>query len=246
MSPTREELSSFIDRELDPAEMSKIAAEIERSPDLQNYVDQQERLIESLQAVFAPLMEQPVPEKLIHSAATAPVSLRMRMRNLLLPRSSARAGTILRFAVPATALLLGLFVGIGVERSATSEFAVSPVTGQVIARADLAQVLDSQLASEPQSGIAQIGISFRSKTGDACRTFGLAGTAAHTDGVACHHAGEWQVGALVSGAKTASATNYQLAGSEMPAAIRAAVEAQISGEPFDSAAELRARDRGWQ
>jgi hypothetical protein len=174
--------------------------------------------------------------------------MRAQMREWFSRHGTWRSGSVLRFAMPATALVLGLFVGIGVEkRSATSpDFVASPTTGEVVAQADLARALDHQLASEPATSGPRIGVSFRSKNGDVCRTFEVSGAATNTDGLACHHAGEWQIGSLVSGAKTTAATTYQLAGSETPAAIRDALSAQISGSPFDAEAERQARDNGWK
>jgi anti-sigma factor RsiW len=247
MSPTREELSAYMDGELVPSEMAKVAVHIESSPDLKQYVRDQERLRESLHAAFASLMDEPIPERLLRAAAKTPISFRLRLKEWLSKPGAAHSGTVLRFAVPATALALGLFLGIGVEqRPQSSEFVAAPATGTIVAQADLARALDEQLASEPASKGPRIGVSFRSKTGEDCRTFELTGPAASANGIACRHAGEWQVGTLVSGAKSGSATTYALAGSEMPDAVRNAVAAEISGEPFDSVAERRARDRDWQ
>jgi anti-sigma factor RsiW len=248
MSPTREELSAYMDGELAPSEMAKVAVHIESSPDLKRYVRDQERLRESLHAAFASLMDEPVPERLLRAAAKTPISFRLRLKEWLSKPGAAHSGTVLRFAVPATALALGLFLGIGVERRSvqSSDFVAAPATGTVVAQADLARALNEQLASEPASKGPRIGVSFRSKAGENCRTFELVGPATSADGVACRHAGEWQVGTLVSGAKSGSATTYALAGSEMPDAVRNAVAAEISGEPFDSVAERRARDRGWR
>jgi hypothetical protein len=248
MSPTREELCSFIDGELAPFEMAKVAEMIERSPELQRYVEDQEHLRQRLHTAFSTLMEAPIPERLLESARNAPVSFRARINEWLNRRAGTSAGSVVRFAVPTTAMVLGLFIGIGVERQSagSSDLVATPAAGQVMAQAQLARALDTQLASEPASGGApSIGVSFRSKSGQDCRTFEVAGATASTDGVACRHNGTWMVGALVT---TAHAPNsaYQLAGSEMPGAIRDTVAETIAGEPFDAAAERRARDSGWK
>jgi anti-sigma factor RsiW len=247
MSPTREELSAYIDGELAPSDMAKLAVHIEGSPELKRYIRDQERLRENLHAAFASLMAEPIPERLLRAAAKAPISFRLRVKEWASGPTAARSGTVLRFAVPATALVLGLFVGLGVERRATSspDFVAVSATGTVVAQAELAQALDQQLASEAASNGPRIGVSFRSKSGADCRTFELAGSASSAAGVACHRGGQWQVGTLVTGAKGNSGTTYALASSEMPQAVRSAVAAEIAGEPYDAAAERRARDRGW-
>jgi hypothetical protein len=43
-----------------------------------------------------------------------------------------------------------------------------------------------------------------------------------------------------------SELGYRPAGSEMPAAVRAAVEQQIAGEPLDAAGEAQAKKGYWK
>jgi hypothetical protein len=247
MSPTKEELYSFIDGELAVSEMAKVAAMVDRSPELQRDVEEQEQLRQRLHSAFAALMEAPIPERLLDSARNAPLSFRARMSEWLSRHSATSAGSVLRLAVPATALVLGLFIGIGVERQSTSgtDLIATPTAGQVVAQAQLARALDSQLASEQTSGGPRVEVSFRSKNGQDCRTFEVAGATSSADGVACRNNGRWLVGALVTTAHTSNSA-YQLAGSEMPEAIRNTVADMIAGEPFDAVAERQARDRGWK
>ena len=247
MSPTREELCAYVDGELDPAEMSRVAAQISNSPELQRYVQDQERLLENLHAAFSTIMEQPVPERLVRAANETPLSLVARMRDWIEGTRARQAGPVLRFAVPATALALGVLIGISVEGpTGTPGLLSSSATGSLVARAHLADALDRQLASDQAPAGTRIGVSFRNKAGHDCRTFTVEAAQSVTDGVACRNDGEWQVGALVSGPKAGPAADYQLAGSDMPDAIRGFVSSQISGDPFDAAAERRARDDGWR
>jgi hypothetical protein len=41
-------------------------------------------------------------------------------------------------------------------------------------------------------------------------------------------------------------SQYRTAGSSLPPAVLSAVQAQISGEPLDRAAEIVAREHGWR
>lgn len=237
MSLSKESLSAFMDGELEPQEIARIAALVEQDPSLKSFVDEQDKLRAELRAAFSDVMTDAVPERLLAAAAHTPVSLRVRARKWFGSGSPA-----LRFGVPAAAMALGLLIGVGVERtsSGVSDFGTSP-SGQIVARADLADALEHKLAAD--AGRTQIGVTFRDKSGTTCRTFTT--SAGTTNGLACRYNGEWQVGALVSGPK-AQATGYALAGSEMPDAIRNAIAARISGEPFDAAAERAARDSGWK
>jgi hypothetical protein len=92
----------------------------------------------------------------------------------------------------------------------------------------------------------QIGVSFRSKGGELCRTFSIRPPDA-LSGLACREPSAWVVRVLarVEGAQT-EPRNYSQAGSEMPAAVRAAVDAEIVDEPLDAAAEAAAQKNGWK
>src|SRR5690348_2858682 len=160
MNPTREELCAYIDGELGPSEMARIANAVESSPELKQYVLNQERLLENLHSAFAPLMNEAVPERQFLAAMNAPVSMRSRVREWLGRRVSHRSGSVLRFAVPTAALVVGLFVGIGLERPDSADFIASPGSGQIIARADLARALNHELASQPSAATTRIGMTF--------------------------------------------------------------------------------------
>ena len=71
----------------------------------------------------------------------------------------------------------------------------------LVARGQLAQALSNQLAAEQsQSSAVEIGVSFRAKSGDYCRTFALSG-AVSPSGLACLHGEEWQVQTLHTGTR---------------------------------------------
>jgi len=121
--------------------------------------------------------------------------------------------------------------------------------GQLVAQADLADALSDQLtADQSAEAPVQIGVSFKAKSGETCRTFtvkehGVLG------GLACRQGDEWRVQVLAN-SSSAAGTNgqggYKPAGGSMPAAVLAAVEQQINGEAFDAAGEAAARERGWR
>jgi hypothetical protein len=245
MNPTRETLAAFVDGELDAAETSRVAALIERDQGLKAYVEDQERLRDGLRAVFADIVSAPVPTRLLATAEHTPISFRVRLTRWLEDFSGRGGNPVVRFAVPALTLALGLVIGIGVERNATSPAEFVPSAGQIVARADLADALEKRLASDAQSGPARVGLTFRDKDGTTCRSFQVANGTSTTDGFACRERGEWRVGALVTGHESATGGQYALAGSEMPDSLRAAISARISGTPLDAAAERQARDQRW-
>jgi hypothetical protein len=116
-----------------------------------------------------------------------------------------------------------------------------------VAQAALDEALTNQLASEQsRSASMHIGVSFRAKGGELCRTFSIR-QADTLSGLACREKNAWSVRVLArAGGAQTQPGNYQQAGSEMPAAVRETVDAEIADEPLDAAAEAAARKNGWK
>jgi len=245
--PSRETLTAYVDGELPPEEMTRVATLLAQHADLQAYVARQQALRDRLDESFSPFFAQPVPLRLQQAARQAPLSW---VTNLSSAAARWRAGfqgmRSWRVALPASAALaLGLLLGVAIEREG-SEPDMS--NRQVVAQGILAHALSEQLASEDNhASPARVGISFRDKRGENCRTFTLDATATATSGIACRSAGAWVIATLASAPQaTGPQAQYQMAGAEMPAIIRNTVNAMIAGLPFDAAAERRARARDWR
>ncbi len=244
---SRETLDAYVDGELAPEEMTRVAALLAERGDLKSYVEAQLALRNRLQDSFAPLLAEPIPDRLQQALRAGKTQSR-----LVTASWRARVGEYLswRVAVSAAAsLAFGLIIGIAIERSAPTEtpFVRSAQNGQVLAQGELAGALTEQLAASDRRGQhARIGISFRGRNGLDCRTFEWLGATTTANGVACHSGGDWAVAALATTARTANdRAEYQTAGAAMPDAIRNFVNDMISGEPFDAAAERAARAAHW-
>lgn len=225
-------LTAFLDGELPPAERTRVTAILATRPDLDAWVNHQRRLRGGLQDAFAEAAEAPVPAQLMTVVQTAPVSWRWRMVQAL-------RGTLFKTWLPVgAALAAGLAIGIAIHPSGD----LAPQGGPLMAQGALADALDKQLASAGDTGGGpRIGVSYRNRAGQDCRTFTHNGQA----GLACRQSEGWVVEMLISQPPEPD-TAYRMAGSALPDPIRAAVAASIQGAPFDAAAEKAARDRGWR
>lgn len=233
MELKRETLDRFIDGELPPAETERVAALLAENSEMLDYVERQEKLRSRLRGSFRAL-DGAVPKRLTNTVRTSPVSWQWHLRAMLVP------GRLFRWLAPACATLVLGFVA-GTSLQSQSDLGAS-ASGPVIAQGALDKALDTQLASEGSAGPIRIGVSFRNKAGEACRTFNSNGNA----GLACRNAGAWVIGMLVGqGPAEDAGAAYRMVGAQMPDAVRHAVMANISGEPFDAAAEARAARDGW-
>ena len=147
------------------------------------------------------------------------------------------------WAAMAASVLIGVLVGRTVFGPSGDIVARD---GHVVADGRLAAALAERIGTSPvnDGGIA-IGITFRDKSGEYCRTFAT-GTPDGVAGIACRGPQEWRVQALAAVATRPAGGDYRPAGADLPPAIRQAVEEAIDGEALDAQQETAARARGWR
>lgn len=243
MTVSDETLMAYVDGELDAETRATVEAAMADDPELARRVDEQRALREQLRAAFEPVLEEPLPARLIERARTAAAG-GARADAVSLRRAARRRGSWPVWLALAASLVVGVFAGRWTFRGGP----VSPIgwyDGRLTARGVLADALTGQLASNQAAGApVRIGVTFRSKSGRYCRTFSL--RAPEVAGLACHAGSRWQLEVLTrTEARNAGPGSYQEASSSMPPAVVAAVRADIAGEPLDAGAERAARRRGW-
>jgi hypothetical protein len=263
MNVSDEMLMAYADREYDlpefAAERAAIEAAVKADSELARRVEQHRALRRQLGALYAEMLTEPVPARLeaaVRSAGTTsrPSSVTYLERLRSERRAQSVANSIAKHALRrygawsavAASLVAGLITGYFVQVSRT----LGPISmsgGHLIARASLDQALTRELSGAPaRADGVRLGLSFKSKAGAYCRTFTLP-EKEPIGGLACRQGAEWRIQALAPG-ETATGPQgvYRPAGSEMPAAVRAAVEQQIAGDPFDAQGESQARQNQWK
>lgn len=230
---SEEMLVAYADGELDEVNRRRVERALAEQPELAARLAAHEQVKQSLQRHYAPLAEGDVPERfkaLLQPAAEAEVVNLAQRRT---PRKG-RPGWASLTAVAAS-LVLGLMLGRGL---APAGGPVGIEDGQMVARGPLAAALDTQLASASEKDM-RIGLSFRARNGQWCRSF----EGAALSGVACRAGDHWRLEQALPGARQEAA--YRQAASADPR-IAATVEALIAGAPVDAASEKAARDSGWK
>ncbi|HVS78069.1 MAG TPA: hypothetical protein VHE11_14115 [Steroidobacteraceae bacterium] len=247
MTFSDEVLMAYADDELDESTRTAVEAAMAADPEIARRIARHRALRERLRSAFDPVLDEPVPPKLIDLARNAPVPSNASYESQVvsLPRRRAGRITLPQWAALAASLLIGVVAG-RLAFHGSGPGLIATHDGHMMARGLLADALTRQLAS--QNGATQpvqIGVSFRSKAGQYCRTFSMPASA--MAGLACHAADGWRLQVL-SGAQEQEVTagGYRQASSSMPPAIASAVSDEISGEPLDARAEAAARGRDWQ
>ena len=227
MSIDPELLMAYADGELGPIEAKRVERAIAADPALGEEVTRHRALRARLDGHFAAVAHEPVPDRLAAMIRASAVDLPTRRHHRRMPAWAPWSGAV------AAALVLGLFVGKGLPEQGV----VQTRDGQLFAAGSLAGALDHELAAN--GGAVQMVVSFRDREGRYCRVF----RSQPADGIACHEAKGWALRQTMGGSR-ASTSSYAQAGSA-DAALMAAAQELMAGEPLDAAAETRARAAGW-
>jgi anti-sigma factor RsiW len=226
-----EKFFAWLDGELDPADAAAFGAKVETDPELSLLAAQHRALGSSLHAAFDPIAAAPIPERLQQAARPGAdvVDLAAARRARLIP-------AIPQWTALAATLVIGVMVGTMIP--SRSPAPVDVQGGTIYAAAALNHALDTQLASAP-SGDVRVGISYRDRAGEVCRTF----TQPSSSGLACRRDGRWQLKGLFATGEESG--DYRMAAGMDPA-LASLVDTTIVGEPFDQSREKAARDHGWR
>ncbi len=230
MSLTPDMIAAFVDGELDDLTARRIEREAASDSALAAEIERHRALKARLAAHYAPVIEEPVPDRLRALLAGAAV-----VDTSMADRRAARRVRFapLHWAVLAASLVLGVSIGMQPWRPA------APIAADqhgVFAAGALAMTLDEQLAArQPSEAAVRVGLSFRDRAGRYCRSF----ESAVIDGIGCREGERWRLEAMRRGAVRGQ---FRQAGSGDMAEIASTM---MVGDPLDANAERGARDAGW-
>lgn len=260
-----EMLFAYVDNELDAAGRALVEAAMARDPAIAARVERQRSLRALLGEAYAPVLKEPVPERLAQ-AVNAPaqqaeqrseqqkarvlklVSSRKQRERAAAPaedRPAANDWTWKHWGGMAACLVVGVFAG----RSAWLANATSDIAndgGRLVARGELGHALSTQLAStQGNEAPVRIGVSYRSRGEEFCRSFAIVRSG--TGGLACRKGDEWEL-RVVAQERVAAGTagNLRMAATPVPPAVLKTIDEQIQGQPLDAQAEKAAMGQGWK
>ncbi|WP_374409877.1 anti-sigma factor [Novosphingobium colocasiae] len=234
MTVSPELLAAYADGELDAETARTVEAEIAGDEQLQADLATHRALRARLSAHFAPIAEQPIPERLRQMVLRADQTTSSiidfaaqaeRRRTPIWPARWAR------YVGPALAATLVLaFIGFGLRPK-----------GNSYAEGDLAKALDRQfVATQPADAPVRVLLTFQDKQGQYCR--GFSGQA--SSGIACRDERGWRLIKMLDGAKGSSTEYRQAGGANM--AIMTAAQAMTAGDALDAGQEAQAAQQGWR
>ncbi len=240
-------LMRYADGELDAGESAQLAARAAADPSLAARVAALQAQRARLRTAYAPELAEPVPERLRAMLAgggadVVDLAARREARAAAPPRRwSWREWSAMAASVAVGMLVVQLWPG-GRGGAQLGVGGAGLASGSA-----LAQALSTQLAADqPADAPVRVGVSFRSRGGELCRTF-VARAAQPVSGLACFANGRWRVDVAAAGEAGAGGAPGALrtAASDVDPAVLEVLAGRIDGEPLDAAAERAARARGW-
>jgi hypothetical protein len=235
-----EMLMAYADGELDLVARAEVEAAMAVDPAVARAVERHRAMAATLRKAYEPVLDEPVPPALAALAGDEEA-----IEAVELAAARGRRMSIGRFDLPAwaamaAAVLVGLFVGILLTRGGGSPY--EETAAGLVARGELADGLETALASAPGGSNVAIGVSFLSRDGRYCRSFVFRhGTA--VAGLACRQRDDWKLEVLAD----APVEDGELRpASSPPAPVARTIDTMIAGEPLDARRESDARAAGWR
>ena len=246
MTFPEEVLMAYADDELDARTRAAVEAAMASDPEIARRIAQHKALRSRVHSAFNKVLDEPVPQRLLKVVRSdSPASGKNNVVPLH-PRR-ARRWTWPQWTALAASLIVGVIAGRLVLVRSGGPGPIVMRGGRVLAGGVLANALSGQLAAEQTAADpVRIGVSFRSRSGEYCRTFALAPPGALA-GLACHAGDAWQVQVLArTEPSAANSGGYRQAASSLPPAVLASVSHLIAGDVLDARAEAAARARHWR
>ncbi len=245
MKFSEETLMAYADNELDAKTRAAVEEAMATDPEVARKIAQHKALRGKVHLAFNNVVREPTPQRLIDAARGVP-AVRREGNVIPLRRKTPTSRAWPQWAAIAASLVIGIIIGQAVLRGSASSGAVTSRDGQLLANGVLARALSEQLAStQTDQNPVRIGLSFKSKAGNYCRTFTLHESTT-LSGLACRDHDDWHIQTLAQTTPTPeNSAAYRQPAAEMPKSILQAVEDNISGEALDATAETAAREKNW-
>jgi hypothetical protein len=221
-----EMLSAFVNGELDAPERQRIEQAIARDRHIAERVAKKRARRGGLQVA----LEQRISSRKLTPGSAQIIDLarvradRARLGRRLRTLRSPRSGLV-------ATLIIGLCVGAFLTYLTTADALTRSQNGALFAHGALNRALNGQITGQPAASSVRIGATYRTRSGNYCRTFNVSGTQSLA-GLACRSHGRWQLQVVMSNAAAP--------------ALQSELNRIGSGAPLGSAEETQLRARNWQ
>lgn len=225
-----EMLMAYADGALDPLNAKRVERAIADDPALGEEVARHRRLKARLAGAYAPIADEPVPDKLAAMLTSNVVPMPQR--------TPSRARLSLPVWQSAAAMAACLVVGVLLGRQ-VDQGPIAATDHGLYAAGPLASALDRQASGA--AGPVRIAVSFRAQDNGFCRVF----QSAAADGIACRDPRGWALRRTMPGSAPQAKGGYAQAGSS-DAELMAVAQDMMADMPLDAEGEKAAIAKDWR
>lgn len=223
---TDELLMAFADGQLDAADAARVEAAIAADGALAEKVARLRQTRAAVHDAFAPVLDAPVPDRLIAAARGQTGASRF------FAQGWARAGAA--SAALAASFAIGVFAAPSLQKALPASPSIPVIADARGLTADgaLARALNTQPSGETVSGV-RIAMTTASADGGYCRAFVTTAAGSPLEGVACTENADWRIIAMSEAPDpTPARDGYATASGRLSAATLSALDAKRVGDPL--------------
>jgi hypothetical protein len=238
---TDEQLSAFLDGELQPNDVEALWRDIDRDEALATRVQRLRGANAAYVSSVGEIDEQPMSAGLKAALEKPPLAKVLPFR---------RRG-IGAFVFEHRAIAAGLICAVAVwgMSGVTSEYQTPDADGYILASSPLHRFLEETPSSVPvelASGVSATSrLTFATKSGGICRQYRVDSRAGRSDAVACRKDDRWRLELAVFGMPGSNANEYQTAAGSSARLLDSFIDDAITGAPLDAAGERQMISSGW-
>ncbi|PHR62549.1 MAG: hypothetical protein COA47_03110 [Robiginitomaculum sp.] len=247
-----EQLSAYLDGELDKKERQKLETALASDPDLAERLAALEHTNAVLKATFNPILEEPVPEHVLALLSDAKQPTDSGDVVPLFPQKVHLQFSKWQLPIAASiALVLGVGIGHnwspGIELGGTL---MAQVSGTIAPGNPLFDVLEHTPSAHQVSLVADGSVqarpvlSYQTNDGTYCREFEVKGPKAGLHGIACRSGQNWDI-QIQNQTRLQASSGMRTASGNTDQAVDQFISDSISDIPFGLEREVELMQNGW-
>lgn len=259
MKESREErddrlLSAYLDGELPETQADEITARLAREPELARRLEALQSVDPATRALFDRLDDLPMPRGVVDLLNEDSQNSRGRKPSpggnnvLAFPRRLVRGFGQVPVAIAAALALVAGFLGGRLQPGSPGPALDALYAQHIPAASGVHDLLENGISTEParlaDGSEARLLLTFEDRAGNWCRQLAVSREGRQLQALACRRDGRWQTEALAFGQPASG--EFRQAGGDTPAAIDAAIDRLIAGEPADAEAERALVRDAWK
>jgi hypothetical protein len=235
-------IHAYVDGALDAETAARLEADSRNDAALAARIAQQRELRARLRAEYDPVLEEPVPQRLLEALAGPKSGATITPIGAARKTGPRPSWSLREWGALAAAVAFGAVLGPFVFRDSTG-LPVAGEGGRLVAAEYLDAALSTQIAGAAAEGApVRVDLSFRAASGEYCRAFTLRTGAG---GLACRRDGRWSVDILDATVPTSETGGFRQASSALSPAILSAMTTLGASEALTPDEERQRLDSGW-